>query len=532
MFTRAIPRLAKLPSFVHLRTMSTNPRPAAVIAVQADGTLHQPNVPSALLDPVVQSWSLAGTKGKAFETRIFHSHETTAVAVGLGNISEKLSNTEKAEKSRKLAAVGAKAAREYGPEHVLVDPVWSAHAAATGATLSTFSYTAKTKKDALEKTKPIIYKPLHGKSVQLPTERAADQLIELNWSTGLVFGRAQNLARELMETPANILTPTAFCARIQMEFAGIPNVEIHVRDREWAEKKGMRSFLSVARGSDEPCKFLEIHYKGRSGSGAFKPSVGFVGKGITFDSGGISLKPGAAMKLMRADMGGAACVTSALWGIAKLEIPIDLIVCTPLTENLPSGHATKPGDIIYAMNGKSIEVDNTDAEGRLVLADALYYTSSVYKPATVIDCATLTGAMMISLGEAFSGVFSTSDKLWSDLEAAGKAEHDRFWRMPFDDAYMRQIDGTNADLCNTGGRSAGACTAAIFLREFVDGLACNATESVQDAEDTVGYAHLDIAGAMECTMPEGYNLKGMSGRPTRALIEYARQAAARHPHSL
>ncbi|EGG12142.1 uncharacterized protein MELLADRAFT_54777 [Melampsora larici-populina 98AG31] len=512
---------------------TTSSKPIAILAIKPDGTPFQSNLSSSSsssphINSIHQNWSHSNPKGKPFETRIFYGPDSLTAAIGLGKIPEGISDIEKAEKTRKLSAIGAKSIREHATE-VLVDPVWSSHAAAVGATLSTFSYTAKTKKDALEKTKPVIYKPLNDQPIQLSNEKASDKLIELNWSSGLIFGRAQNLARELMETPANMMTPTAFCDRIKKEFEGISNVEIHVRDREWAEAKGMRSFLSVARGSNEPCKFLEVHYKGSSGSGAFQPSVAFVGKGITFDSGGISLKPGAGMKLMRADMGGAACVNSAAWAIAKLEIPIDLIVCTPLTENMPSGHATKPGDIIYAMNGKSIEVDNTDAEGRLVLADALYYASSVYKPRTVIDCATLTGAMMIALGETFSGVFSTSDKLWNDLDAAGKAEHDRFWRMPFDDTYMGQIDGTNADLCNTGGRTAGSCTAAIFLREFVDGLACNATGTEaqeKPTEDTVAYAHLDIAGSMECTKPEGYNLKGMSGRPVRALIEYIRQEAA------
>ncbi|KAH9815527.1 cytosol aminopeptidase family, catalytic domain-containing protein [Melampsora americana] len=491
-----------------MSTANTNTKnSSAIISIKSDGNPFQSNLTQTTLSStspitshlnlIQQNWLNSNSKGKPFETRIFYGPNTLTTTISLGQISnQSLSDVQKSEQTRKSLAIAAKSIKDHATE-VLVDPIWSSHSAAVGVTLSTFSY---------------LYKPLIDQPPQLSNEKASDQLIELNWSSGLIFGQAQNLARELMETPANMMTPTAFCDRIKHEFDGIPNVEIHVCD----------SFLSVARGSNEPCKFLE-------GAGGFQPSVAFVGKGITFDSGGISLKPGAGMKLMRADMGGAACVNSAAWAIAKLQIPIDLIVCTPLTENMPSGHATKPGDIIYAMNGKSIEVDNTDAEGRLVLADALYYASSVYKPRTVIDCATLTGAMVIALGESFSGVFSTSDKLWNDLDAAGKAEHDRFWRMPFDDTYMSQIDGTNADLCNTGGRSAGSCTAAIFLREFVDGLACNATATEgQDkpTEDTIAYAHLDIAGSMECTKPEGYNLKGMSGRPVRALIEYVRQEAA------
>jgi len=229
------------------------------------------------------------------------------------------------------------------------------------------------------------------------------------------------------------------------------------------------------------------------------------------------LKPGAGMKLMRGDMGGAATVVSAAFAIAKLKLPINLIVCTPLTENMPGPSATKPGDIIYAMNGKSVEVDNTDAEGRLVLSDAIYYTSTTYKPHTLIDVATLTGAMDIALGEIFSGVFSTSDELWNQLHVAGEAEYDRFWRMPLDEDYGPQIYSSNADLQNTGGRPAGSCTAALFLKPFAEG---------SDGDDAkMAWAHIDIAGTMEATRPTPYLEKGMTGRPVRALVEYVRRLA-------
>ncbi|KAI7965162.1 hypothetical protein MJO29_003260 [Puccinia striiformis f. sp. tritici] len=528
---KATPKITIL-SRARMSSNSAN-APGVVLAIKPDGTtaLTTTNATEKYHGMIGEHWKNAEVKGKPLETKVFYGPEkTTIVAVGTGKISEKLTEIEKADKTRKIVGSGAKVLKEHlsVSKEVLVDNVWSSHAAAVGATVSTFHYSLKTKKDAVEKCTPIVYKPLNDQPVQLSIEKSNGKLIGLDWSTGITFGQAQNLARELMESPANLMTPTLFCERISKEFQGIKNVDIHVHDKAWAESHKMNSFLSVARGTTEPCKFLEIHYKGASGgsSGEFKPTVALVGKGITFDSGGISIKGGAGMKLMRADMGGAATVTSAAWAIAKLGIPIDMVICTPLTENMPSGHATKPGDIIYAMNGKSIEVDNTDAEGRLVLADALYYASSVYKPKTVIDCATLTGAMMIALGEPFSGVFSTSDNLWTHLDSAGKVEQDRFWRMPFDDFYMRQIDSCNADLCNTGGRTAGSCTAAIFLREFVDGLACNAKEGTEQAEDTVEYAHIDIAGAMECTLPDPVNPKGLTGRPVRALIEYIRQQAA------
>lgn len=230
------------------------------------------------------------------------------------------------------------------------------------------------------------------------------------------------------------------------------------------------------------------------------------------------------MKLMRADMGGAATIVSSLLAISKLKMPINMVVCCAMTENMPSGHATKPGDIITAMNGKTIEVDNTDAEGRLVLADALYYATSVYKPKVCIDVATLTGAMIVAVADVYSGAFVTDDTLWKDLETAGEAEHDAFWRMPFNDVYLEYINKTGADLCNTGGRNGGSCIAAIFLKQFVAGL-----ESQDDSDEDqtqIAYAHIDIAGVMSMsTGAQAYDLRGMSGKPVRALTEYVRRRA-------
>ncbi|KAG2154682.1 peptidase M17, leucyl aminopeptidase [Suillus clintonianus] len=212
------------------------------------------------------------------------------------------------------------------------------------------------------------------------------------------------------------------------------------------------------------------------------------------------------MKLMRGDMGGAATVVSSLLAIAQLQLPINVVTFTPLCENSPGPKATK----IYAMNGKSVEVDNMDTEGRLVLPDALYYASTEFKPHTVIDVAILTGVMDIALGEIYSGVFTTSDALWNRLNVAGESEYDRFWRMPLDEDYGAQIYSSNADLCNTGGKLAGACTAALFLKAFVDGI-----EATDGLEPSVRWAYLDIAGTMEFTRPTPYQETGMTGRPVR-----------------
>ncbi|KAG0692631.1 cytosol aminopeptidase family, catalytic domain-containing protein [Suillus ampliporus] len=358
-----------------------------------------------------------------------------------------------------------------------------------------------------------------------------------DWDRGVIYADAQNFARTLMEMPANMMTPTAFCEHVKAKFSGIPDVEIIVRDEAWAADKGMRTFLSVTQGTDQPAKFLEIHYRGAPSKDA--QPLAFVGKGITFDSGGISLKSSAGMKLMRGDMGGAAAVVSSLFASRQAPTPvrccclrstltliypncrINVVAVTPLCENLPGPKATKPGDVIYAMNGKSVEVDNTDAEGRLVLADALYYASTEFKPHTVIDVATLTGAMDTALGEIYTGVFTTSDTLWNRLSAAGESEYDRFWRMPLDEDYGPQIYSSNADLCNTGGRPAGACTAALFLKAFVDGL-----EGKDGQEPSVRWAHIDIAGTMEFTRPVPYQEKGMTGRPVRALVEFVRRLSS------
>jgi aminopeptidase len=316
--------------------------------------------------------------------------------------------------------------------------------AAEGAMLATFSY------DQFKKEKPGSLSILGSETTE--------------WKKGIMMGEAQNMARLLMETPANHMNPTLFAEHAQKVFEGIPNVELIVRERSWVEKEKMGAFLSVSNGSknDQPLKFLEIHYR----NGGDEQPVALVGKGVTFDTGGISLKPSKGMAMMKGDMGGAACVLSAMWAIASLQIPKNVSCFIPLTENMPSGSATKPGDVIVARNGLSIEVDNTDAEGRLILADAIHYASS-FQPKAIIELSTLTGAMDVALGSVYAGVFSNSDTLWHQLQIAGEKTGDRFWRMPLDEEYKKQISSTVADLKNVGDGSAGSCTAAIFLKEFI-----------------------------------------------------------------
>ncbi|KAK4046779.1 hypothetical protein OIO90_006445 [Microbotryomycetes sp. JL221] len=491
---------------------------------------------SSLANEVKQLWSNSRAKDKAGEVRVFYNvgqQGQTVVAVSAGKDETKSTGSGEAQEntlkelSRKNAAIATHALRAANSKRFAIDPLHSAHSAAVGATLASWdgyqSNHHKSTTAAKEKLAPVEI-DLAGDAKQAPSlssEKGSDGRIPLSWETGKIYAQAQNLARELMELPANICTPTYFCQRAEKEFTGVDNVDVQVHDLAWAESKKMGSFISVSRGSDEPLRFLEVHYKGGKAGDA---PLAFVGKGITFDSGGISLKPGAGMKEMRADMGGAATTLSACLAIAKLKIPINYVLCIPLTENMPSGKATKPGDIVVAGNGVTIEVDNTDAEGRLILADALYYASSQFKPHTIVDVATLTGAMMIALGNQFTGVFTNSDSLWQELDVAGAAERDRVWRMPLDEGYMPQIGYSGMDLVNTGGRLAGSCTAAIFLKRFVDGLIVDGSDN-EDQSNLIRWAHMDIAGTMDLAKGDGgYNLSGMTGRATRTMIEFARRS--------
>ncbi|KAK0500947.1 hypothetical protein EDD18DRAFT_1146702 [Armillaria luteobubalina] len=418
-------------------------------------------------------WASAPTgekPAKVGTTRIFYNtppQQLTALS-SLGDGFEKKAGTAKREVVRKAVGSAVKAVKAIdGVKDVKIDASLDPHAAAVAAHLAQYSFTLKTSPTP-SRFDPNLKEPIPEKLALSPDQSSKE------WDHGVVYAESQNFARTLMEMPANIVTPTAFTERVKSAFAGIDNVEIFVRDEGMEETQKVIDYCAPSK-DDTP--------------------VAFVGKGITFDSGGISLKPSAAMKLMRGDMGGAASVVAATLAIAKLKLPVNLITITPLTENLPGPSATKPGDIIYAMNGKTVEVDNTDAEGRLVLADAIYYASTEYKPHTLIDVATLTGAMDTALGDLYSGVFTTSDQLWDQLRVAGETEFDRFWRMPLDDDYGPQIYSSNADLCNTGGRPAGACTAALFLKAFVEG--------IDGDEPSLKWAHIDIAGTMEVSALTG-----------------------------
>ncbi len=315
-----------------------------------------------------------------------------------------------------------------------------------------------------------------------------------------------SLCRDLGNLPPNQCTPTHL-AKVAEGLAQPQSARttVQVLEREDIQALGMNSFLSVARGSVQPPKLIVMERK--AGPEGQAPLV-LVGKGITFDSGGISIKPGQAMDEMKYDMCGAAAVLGTFKAIIEMDLPLNVVGIIPTCENMPSGEALKPGDIITSMAGKSIEVLNTDAEGRLILCDALTYAER-FEPAAVIDIATLTGACVVALGNVHSGLFAREDALAEELIAASQASGDTVWRMPLDGAYNDSLKSNFADLANIGGREGGAITAACFLENFTR---------------KYSWAHLDIAG----TAWKSGAQKGATGRPVKLLTEYlvARATAA------
>lgn len=313
---------------------------------------------------------------------------------------------------------------------------------------------------------------------------------------GAATGAGINTARELGNLPGNFCTPE-YLARTARKIArGSEKASCKVLNEKAMAELGMHSLLSVTAGTEEPAKLIVLEYKG--GSRGDAPHV-LVGKGITFDSGGISLKPGAKMDEMKYDMGGAASVLGTMQSILDMKLKLNVIAIIAAAENMPSGMATKPGDVVTSMAGISIEILNTDAEGRLVLCDALTYAKR-YKPASVVDIATLTGACIVALGSHASGLYANDDDLAEQLLDAGTQSHDRAWRMPLWDDYQKQLDSNFADVANIGGPGAGSVTAACFLARF-------ATD--------YKWAHLDVAGSAWNSSP-----KGATGRPVGLLTQY------------
>ncbi len=317
---------------------------------------------------------------------------------------------------------------------------------------------------------------------------------------GQAFAEGENLARTLQARPGNVATPSHLAAEAA-RIADEAGLECEILGPVEMEAEGMHALLSVARGSQEEPRMIVLRHPG--GAEGAAPLV-LVGKGLTFDAGGISLKPAKGMEKMKYDMSGGAAVLGAMLAIGRLDLPVNVAGVVPSSENLPSGSATKPGDVISSRAGRSIEVINTDAEGRLILADALHYASE-WNPAAIVDCATLTGACVVALGHHRSALLGNDEGLLDELRAAGDRAGEPCWPLPLDAEYRRQLKSDFADLKNVGGRPAGTITAASFLAEFVEG---------------APWAHLDIAGTAYGKTRKPYLRDGPAGIPCRLLLEW------------
>ena len=326
--------------------------------------------------------------------------------------------------------------------------------------------------------------------------------IEAGVQTAVAIASGTTVARDLVNMPPNVATPTKM-AKTAKKIAKKHGYNITVGGREWAKARKMGGFLAVAKGAGEPPKFVVMEY---NGDRADLDTIVLVGKGITFDTGGISIKPSQGMPLMKSDMGGAAAVLGTMEAIGTLDLPLRVIAITPCTENMPDANAYRPADVITISNGKTVEIISTDAEGRMVLADGLVYAQQ-YQPKAVIDLATLTGSCIVALGSGMAaGLFSTDDNLRDKLVTAGNNTFERVWPLPLWPEYKEAIKTDVADIKNSGGRLGGVATSAVFLQEFTD----------------YPWVHLDIAGMALSEKPTAYTPKGGTGYGVRLLVEFLR----------
>jgi leucyl aminopeptidase len=398
-------------------------------------------------------------------------------------------------------ALGLGALKAMGVKHLAVcaaglDALTEAHAEALATAAGDAAYLYR-------HTKPSAGPAPRLARVTLLSAKADADAVTRGLRQGAAIVAGVRLARDIANRPGNHCTPTQLAEHAQ-ELGRSAGLKVEVLGRKDIEKLGMGSFLAVAQGSEEPPRFIVLRY---SGAGADEVPVVLVGKGITFDSGGISIKPAAEMDEMKFDMGGAASVLGTLRAIAQLKAKVNVVGLIPACENLPSGRAVKPGDVVTSLSGQTIEILNTDAEGRLILCDALTYAER-FKPKAVIDIATLTGACVIALGHHRSGLFTPDDGLAEALQRAGDAALDPCWRMPVDAEYDEALKSNFADIANVGPRAGGSITAAMFLKRFTAKL---------------NWAHLDIAGT---AWKSGAN-KGATGRPVGLLTHFVLGTAGR-----
>jgi len=482
-----------------------------ITKIEADATvvnffegLEHPEAEAASVDKALdgaisQLISQGEIKGKLNEVTVIHSLGRLPAAriavVGLGK-KEELSQ----DKIRGAAAETCRRLQQKGVDSIAtiaqgagiagISPESSAQAVTEGALLGTYSFRKHITKEAE-----------HGEIKQLSivtSEQAELPALTRGSNKGKVLAEATNLARDMVNEPANFMTPTGM-AEMANKLAETYGLEAEILETEQIQELGMGGLLGVTQGSQQPPKFIMLHYRGGSPA---EIDVALVGKGITFDAGGISIKSSEGMAEMKGDMAGGAAVMAAVSAIAQLKPRVNVVAIIPATENLPSGSALKPGDILTAMNGKTIEVVNTDAEGRLILADALSYAKKL-GARFVIDVATLTGACRSALGDVYTGGFTNNQELMDRVVAAGAEAGELIWQMPMHEQYKEQIKSDVADIKNLGGKWGGAITAALFLAEFVD---------------NTPWVHLDIAGTSLSEKERGYLVKGATGVPVRTLV--------------
>jgi leucyl aminopeptidase len=422
--------------------------------------------------------------------------------IGVGDKSQ-LTN----EQIRRAAAVAIKAARSAKAKSVIISTLES-----TVEQLSDY----ETVHSIVEGVKLGYYrfdKYLTQKKEKMEIETVMVALENVDTTIGKKAARdaeilceAVYLTRDLSNAPANEVYPEVL-AQTASDMAKKYHVQARILDERQIRKLKMGGLLAVNSGSARPPRFITLEYKGNSKS---RDWYAIVGKGITFDSGGISIKPSAGMGEMKMDMAGAAAVIGTMQAVAALKLPVNVVGIAPSTENLPSGSAYKPGDVVTTMSGITIEVDNTDAEGRIILSDGLYYAQR-YRPKAIIDLATLTGAVVVALGMHATGMFGTSEEVMAQLKDAGEKTYERVWQMPIFEEYEKQIKSDIADVKNVGGRWAGAITAALFLKKFVG---------------DYPWVHLDIAGTAMLEEATDYSPKGGSGVGVRLLTQFFKQVAS------
>lgn len=462
-------------------------------------------ITGGVISSVIDSEELKGKEGEIIYLHLVGNSDIKAqrlLLVGVGELAE-YTTTQVSQ----MAGTAVRALRGKNAKSIAVVPRLDGNAEETasvvveGAFISLFDpdkYRTSDKEERQITRLVVVLDGADGTSLKRGVER------------GEIIGESVNFTRDLANEPGAYMTPTIMADRAR-EVANEFGLSVDVLDEARMEQEGMGSLLSVARGSDEPGKLIILKYTPPNAAEDSEELLAFVGKGITFDSGGISLKPGENMELMKYDMSGGATVMGAMRAIAQLKPPIPVLGVIPCAENLPSGKATKPGDVVRAMTGKTIEVINTDAEGRLVLADAIAYAKKL-GATRIVDMATLTGAVSIALGDVNVAVLGTDQELIDEIITAGKEAGEKFWQLPLDKEYSKQIKSDIADIKNVGGRKAGTITAAAFLKEFADG---------------VSWAHLDIAGTAWADEAKPYRSKGPTGIAVRTLLKIVSRTSSR-----